>query len=148
MFLGAAALVAAVVLTGCGGDVPRGRVHGTIKHQGKPLKDATLIFVASDNKTHSAQLKPDGTFEVSGVAYGPVKASIQPLLPRSAVKADPDPKRPQTGKAGVVDEKASFKPPEDQPKAPHFLAQYTDAEKSGLTFELKQSDQEWSVDLK
>jgi hypothetical protein len=144
----AATAVAAIALAGCGKDVPRGRVHGTIKYQGKPLTDATLILIASDNQTHSAHLTKDGTFEVTGVAYGQVKVSVQPLLPRSFVKADPVPGKAAANK-NVVDEKASFTAPE-QPKtgSARLPAHYTDAEKSGLSFELKEPDQEWSVDLK
>jgi len=145
----AAAAVAAIALAGCGKDVPRGRIHGTVKYQGKPLTDATLIFLASDNQTHSAQLKKDGTFEVDGVAYGPIKVSVQPLLPRSFVKADPSPSKAAANKS-VVDEKASFTPPPEAPKtgSARLATHYTDAERSGLSFELKEPDQEWSTDLK
>lgn len=146
----AAAVAAAVVFPGCGGDVPRGRVHGTLKFQGKPLTGATVVFLASDNKTHVVDVKADGSYEVSGVARGPVKVSVQPAAPRSAVKGEFD--RPLSSQAkGVDDEKAGKEPvapPAPKAGAPAVGAQYADADKSGLTFELKEADQEWSVDLK
>lgn len=146
----AAAVAAAVVLTGCSGDVPRGRVHGTIKLNGKPLTGATVIFLAKDNKTHVLALKPDGSYEVTGVALGPVKVSVQVDAPRSAVKGEFDP--PSSAAKGVTDEKAGKAPPSAEPKAKadgvRIPAQYADADKSGLSFELKGADQEWSVDLK
>jgi hypothetical protein len=151
----AATVLAAVALTGCG-DVPRGRLHGTVKYQGKPLTGATVIFLAGDNKTHLAKLKPDGTYDVSGVALGTIKVSIQQDLPEVASKADPRSAASRSqSKSDVTDEKAAKAPAAPPPPAPektdwkHRLpVQYADAEKSGLTFELKESDQDWSVDLK
>lgn len=149
----AAATAAAVVMAGCTKEVPRGRVHGTIKSNGKPLAGATVIFIASDNKTHVVDLKSDGSYEVSGVAFGAVKVSIQPVVPKSAVKGEFDPPPLSSAAKGVNDEKAGKSPnpppePKGSPAAPRISPQYADAEKSGLTFELKAADQEWSVDLK
>jgi hypothetical protein len=146
----ATASLAAVVLCGCG-DVPRGRIHGTVKFQGKPLSATTVIFLAKDNKTHLAKLKSDGTFDVSGVALGPIKVSLQQDLPAVASKSEYS-NTPSSQAKGVSDEKAG-KPPASEVKLKtdtgfHLPAQYADAEKSGLTFELTQVDQEWSVDLK
>lgn len=146
----AAATAAAVVLAGCGGDVPRGTVHGTVTVQGKPPVGATVIFLGSDNKTHVADLKPDGSYSVSGVALGPVKVSVQQETARVAVKGQFDP--PSSEAKGVKDEKAGTRSPSAlEPKAkggPPIPAHYADADKSGLTFELKGPDQEWSADLK
>ncbi len=148
----APALVA-VALSGCGGDVPRGRVHGTVKLNGKPLSGATVIFLAADNKTHVVDLRADGTYEVPGVALGPVKVSVQQAAPRSAVKGEFDPPVLSSAAKGVADEKAGKSPtaPEAKGKAdagPRLPAHYTDPARSGLSFELKAADQEWSVDLK
>lgn len=141
---------AAAVLAGCGGDGPRGTVHGTVKFQGKPLTGAAVIFIASDNKTHVLSLSPDGAYTVSGVAYGPVKVSVQQEPERAAVKGQFAP--PSSEAKGVKDEKAGMRSPSaPEPKAkagPAIPAQYADAGTSGLGFELKQPDQEWSVDLK
>lgn len=145
----AAAVAAAVGLSGCGGEVPRGRIHGTITVGGNPLSSATVIFLARDNKTYPVKLKPDGSFEVSGVALGSVKVSVQQDLPAVASKGQ----RSLSSQAkGVVDEKAgkSAEPPavKGQSDGPSRLSRYADADKSGLTFELSAADQEWSVDLK
>lgn len=149
----AAVAAAAVVPAGCGGDVPRGRVHGTIKLGGKPLTGATMIFLANDNKTHVIDLKPDGSYEVSGVALGPVKVSLQSAAPRSAVKGEFDPPPISSAAKGVIDEKAGKSPTPPPVKGKLDTGsllppQYADPQKSGLSFELKDTDQEWSVDLK
>lgn len=142
----AAAVLAAAALTGCG-EPPRGRVHGTVKYQGKPLTNATVIFLAKDNRTHPVELKPDGSFEATGVAYGPVKVSVQQGFVRVPAKAEPG----KGGKAGVDDEKAGKEvvpPPEVVRTGPTLPAHYADPAQSGLTFELNAPDLEWSVDLK
>jgi hypothetical protein len=147
----AAAVLAAVALSGCG-DVPRGRIHGTVRYQGKPLTGATVIFLAGDNKTHVAKLKPDGTYDVSGVALGAIKVSVQQDQPAVASKAEPRVSASSGQEKGVADEKAGRAPStpvvEKVDRGVRFPAHYSDAEKSGLTFELKDPDQEWSVDLK
>ena len=147
----AAAVLAAVALSGCG-DVPRGRLHGTVKYQGKPLTGATVIFLAKDNKTHVARLKSDGTYDVSGVALGPIKVSVQADLPAVSPKAESFGSAVSSQGKGVSDEKAGKAPvPPITEKAAggaRLPTHYADADKSGLSFELKDADQEWSVDLK
>lgn len=142
-----AAAVFAAALSGCG-DVPRSRVHGTVKFQGKPLTGATVIFIASDNKTYLTELKEDGSFAAAGVARGPVKVSIQQALPH----VPPRPEKPAgLEKVSFVDEKAARKPapaPIVKDTGLRLPQIYTDPEKSGLAFDLKDPDQEWSVDLK
>jgi hypothetical protein len=139
---------AVIALTGCG-DMPRSSIHGTVTFRGKPLSRATVIFLAKDNKTHVAKLKPDGTFAVSGVAQGLVKVSIQQDQPEVASKAPPG---AASQKTGVSDEKASARPtpPPSHVKGtiPRLPELYADPEKSGLSFELTEPDQEWSIDLK
>lgn len=149
----AAAVAVAVVLAGCGsGEVPRGRVHGTIKYGGKPLTGVTMILIAKDNKTHTVDLKSDGTYEVSGVALGPVKVSLQAVAARIAVKGQFDPPPASSAAKGVTDEKAGKSQVPTGAKAAteggSLPEHYSNPEKSGLAFELKDADQEWSVDLK
>lgn len=149
-FLFLASVITTIALAGCS-ESPRGRLHGKVTYQGQALPDVMVVFLASDNQTHPVALKADGTYEVDGVAYGPVKVSVQQTGPRPAVKADPDLRRPGQNKTGVKDEKASFRPdPPEEPVATgvRIPANYGDPEKSGLGFELKSADQEWSTDLK
>jgi hypothetical protein len=145
VFIAAAALIA-----GCG-DYPRSRVHGTVKYQGKPLTNATVMFLTRDNQVYRAELAADGSYQVFGVVQGPVKVSIQQALPAVAPRPDPTPAG-KAAKAAVNDEKAAARPdpPASTPREPavKFPERYGDPNQSGLAFDLTEPDQEWSVDLK
>lgn len=139
-----------VIVAGCG-DYARSEVHGTITFRGKPLTDATLIFLTRDNMTYPTDLKSDGTYQVSGIPQGTVRVSIQQHLPYVAPR--PEPKYQVRAKANVGESKdkdeeriapASIPKTVSNPLPPI----YADPTKSGLQFELKDSDQEWSIDLK
>src|SRR5262249_39534525 len=134
MMLCAVVVLTAAISSGCG-DVPRGRIHGKITWNGKPLNHATVIFIAKDNKTHPVKLKTDGSYEANGVAYGPVKVSIQQDLPEVASKAEP---RASSQRKNVVDEKAGRAPPEPpvsekQDSGPRLATNCIDTDKSELT---------------
>jgi hypothetical protein len=150
-----AATCAAVVLaglSGCGGgDGPRGRVHGKITVQGKPVPNLAVVFLGSDNRTHPTITGADGAFAVDGVALGTVKVSVQAPAERAAVKGEFDPPPRTSAAKGVKDEKAGKTAQDNAPKAPPGAAlapKYANPDQSGLTFELKTADQEWSTDLK
>jgi hypothetical protein len=135
-----------ILLTGCGGDVPRGTVHGTLKFQGKPLSGSTIILIASDNQTHRAEIGKDGSYSIPGVAYGKVNVSIQQEVARVPVR--PQFERMKGGMAETKDGQIA-PPPNDAVKLPYTLpALYADPTNSGLTFDLTTPDVEWSKDLK
>ena len=137
-------------LSGCGGGVQRGTVHGTLKYQGKALTGSTVIFLASDNQTHRAEIGKDGTYSIPGVAYGKVQVSIQQEVARVPIRPQFDQNR--QGKGGVAETKDSQIPPPPPSVAPKLAytlpALYADPTNSGLSFELNSADMEWSNDLK
>lgn len=54
------------LLAGCGGEsVPTGTVEGTLKVDGKPYSDASIVFMSPENG-HAASTVPqaDGSFEI------------------------------------------------------------------------------------
>jgi hypothetical protein len=141
-----AALVV-VIVVGC--EQQRSDVHGTVAHNGKPLKGGTIIFVASDNQTYRGQIGPDGKYRVSGVARGPVHVALIVEGPRVPPRAEPkpgvDPEAADKARAEDEGRKAHVKAAQAGPPIP---AKYADAATSGLDFELKEASQEFSPDIK
>ncbi len=146
----ATAFAVALVIMGCEKEFARSRVHGVVKYQGKALTNATVMFLGQDSQVYRAELKADGSYEVSGVPQGPIRVAIQQGQPYVPPRADPT---KSAAKASVNDEKANA-PRADPPpsnvrqNAVQIPAKYGEADKSGLTFDLKEAEQEWSIDLK
>lgn len=141
------AALAAACATGC--TEQRSDIHGTVKHKGKPLKAGTIIIVAPDNQTHRAYLGPDGSYRITGVARGPVQVAVivegprVPPRPEPKPGADPD----AVAKAIAEDEARRANMKGAAPAGPPIPPKYADAATSGLGFELKEADQEFSPDL-
>lgn len=151
-FLVLTGLALLFTLTGCG-DYPRGRVHGTVLYQGKPVTHAVITFLTKDNQAYRADIGKDGTYEVPNVVRGPVRVSIQQVAPSVKPRPDPDLKRKGPGVGEAKDDPAARAardpaPSEPVPMGPMIPTKYADANTSGLSFELTGADQEWSIDLK
>jgi len=136
-----------LVVPGCG--TPRARVHGTVKYQGKPLGGALITFYSADNATFSAPTRPDGTYQVTGVPQGTVRVSVQ--------ISGPVPVFGQKAKMDVMKEDLKYKKKlkeilkeRKDTSAPriNLPARYGNPETSELSFELKEPDQDYSIDLK
>jgi hypothetical protein len=132
----------ALMMTGCG-DVKRSTVTGTIKFRGKPLKDAAVVFLASDNRTHALILDSEGKYKVDAVARGTIRVVVQPE-PESAATS-----RPMTLRASpeAKDSRLATETPPAIKKGPPIPVKYANADTSGLSFELLEPTQDWSIDI-
>jgi hypothetical protein len=144
-----AALVLLAAFSGCGPG--RARVHGVIRYQGKPLKGGTIIFLAADNQAYPAPIAQDGSYQIAAVPCGPVRVAIQPAASRVPPRPQSDGKDDDAfaRKAMAADDaakRASKRPAAGPGEA--LPAQYADAGKSGLSFELRSADHDYSPDLK
>jgi hypothetical protein len=155
----AAGAFALAVLPGCA--EPVSRVYGKVKYNGKPLPGATVVLMPPNNRTYPAITDQDGNYEISGVGRGQVRVAVQ-------VPPPPPAARPQPGQRGwekadafargeVKSDDAGKKARPVAPVAPPtpagpaknaIPAQYGDPSTSGLSFELKEANQEYSFDLK
>jgi hypothetical protein len=144
LFIGMVLLSGVALLGGCGENFPRGKVSGKITYQGQPLTGTTMIFIGKDNMTYRAELNDQGAYSLDNIPLGQIKVAFQQALPQMPRKADPV----LTGK-GASEKKDDLVPP-SQPIMPKFQlpAQYANPATSGVSFELKQPVQEWSIDLK
>src|SRR5262245_28735020 len=135
-----------VAAAGC--DAPRSRVHGTVKHQGKPLAGALITLFGADNMTYSTTTDADGTYAVDRVPRGKVRVSVQVEGPRPRPRPDPG-KVKAGGSPAQIEDAAKMNrlpepPPPSTPKAAvgALPARYGDPNTSELAFELKDPDQE------
>jgi hypothetical protein len=143
------ALAALAALPGC--SAPRSRVHGTVKYQGKPLAGAVLTFFGPDNMVYSADTRPDGTYAIEGVPRGAIRVSVQVPPPRPKPRPDPDfVAKARKGAAPAAGAKADSPAPpaSDMPPRVNLPTPYGDPNTSGLAFELKEADQDYSPELK
>ncbi len=132
---------------GCG--YSTARVHGTVKHKGELVTDATIMLLTIDNQVYRADLDGSGSYVIEGVPQGSVRVAIQQALPAVAPRPDPpafqrDRKTTDSGEVITDDRPPRATSPPGTPRIPENLA---DAAKSGLSFELNKPDFEWSIDI-
>ncbi len=133
---------------GCG-DGPRSRVHGKVTYLGNTVTGGTVIFLGKDNMTYVADIYPDGTYSVSGVPRGPVRVSVQQPPPRPGAKSENAPRLvPKVDPEGKNSKAVVTEIPEPKTSGPRVPAVYADGNQSGLSFEVKDPDQEYNIDLK
>ena len=122
----------AVALIGCGGDArgPRGTVRGVVKYEGTPLSSGTVVFHGPENRGASAQIQADGSYSVADAAIGDNKITVT-TPPPPAVKVET---APLPGTKSVTSIAIPTK--------------YGIASKSELTFEVKNGDQTFDIQLK
>ncbi len=131
VYWGIIVLALAFVSMGCGGK--HGKVTGTVKYRGTPLTTGTVTFTdPSKQIVGSASIK-DGSYAMERIPLGSVKVAVSTPPPLQV-----DPRHPA---------------PADMPgSAPVAVVPipplYGDAERSGLTFEVKSGTQEYPIDLR
>jgi hypothetical protein len=82
-----AVLVLAVVMTGCSRRFPMAEVSGKVTLDGKPLSDATVMFVPEKGFAAAGTLQPDGNFRLisgrpgNGAVIGSHKVAVMPANP-------------------------------------------------------------------
>jgi hypothetical protein len=114
-----AVLVLAVVMTGCSRRFPMAEVSGKVTLDGKPLSDATVMFVPEKGFAAAGTLQPDGNFRLisgrpgNGAVIGSHKVAVMPANPLKA----------------------------------HFPAKYQNAETSGFSVEVKAGKNSFEFDL-
>lgn len=72
---------AALALAGCGG---RGDAAGKVTYQGKPVVWGTVQFEDAEGMLRQANIAPDGTYSVAGLAAGDAKVAVSSINPASS----------------------------------------------------------------
>jgi hypothetical protein len=121
---------------GCGSR--KATVSGTISYKGEKLGNGSVKFVGANNQAAVGLIGPDGTYTATSVPLGTVKVSVE-TVPTGKVSSDtsmgvkgPDMGAQFQGQAG---------------KYVRIPDKYKDAEKSGLTYEVKPGPQTHDINL-
>jgi hypothetical protein len=123
-----------LAVVGCGG---HGDVSGKVTYKGKPLVFGTVQFEGSDKVVKQGNIERDGTYFVSDVAAGEVKAAVNSLNPNSS---DFQPL-----------EREGRPPRKPRPEVKGWFpipGEYQDLSKPKLTFKVKSGENNIDIDLK
>ena len=160
-------LVSPLLMVGCESKttaVVRGKV---LQKNGEPLPGGSVTFYATDNTKalpQTAQIKPDGTYEMPKAPVGKVTVTVSnlelkeggvrpPVGMGGGIPTGPGGVGPPKGAGGppkdAIDAKAPPDwqgPPKPEGKYVPINKKYQDAERSGLIFEVKTGEQ--NIDIK
>lgn len=166
-------LLGLICASGCGpGIKDRGVVKGKVTIGGKALNMGTVQFVTDDNRSGTAMIKEDGTYEMPDAPVGECKIAVV-VVPASGGKMGPGAMMPPGGKmpgapAGpnmAPGTKGTPKPPEagtgggdgmqmkapppplDPSKAVKIPERYSSPETSGLTYKVSRGEQTHDIPL-
>jgi hypothetical protein len=134
VFIGA--LAAAVC--GCSGT---GTVEGKATVDGKPAVGAAVIFSGRDNRSATAVVQEDGTYQTAGVPVGPVKVALMPGMGGWGPIGLPTPKGANRDKEDLPKPAPKRSPPPSIPK------RYTNVETSGLTINVKGGRNAFNIEM-
>ena len=91
-------------------EIPGGSaLTGNVTASGKPVVFGTITVLASDNRTYTAPIRPDGTYVIKNIPPGPVQVAVSSPNPRPSfappsapAQADPGDggRRPASGQRG------------------------------------------------
>lgn len=70
----AVALLAVLLIVGCGGGPAS--VAGKVTSGGKPVVRGSVVFLTAANQAVSAEIQPDGSYQISEMPAGPVKVAV------------------------------------------------------------------------
>jgi hypothetical protein len=122
---------------GCG--AKKATVSGTVSYKGEKLGNGNITFVGANEHASTAQIKADGSYEVSNVPVGTVKIQIETI--------PPPPENMSKNLMGMGAPKMEGSKQPDNGKYVKIPDKYKNAEKSGLTYEVKSGPQTHDINL-
>lgn len=114
----------ALLLAGCS---RWGQVSGTVRYKGSPLPNGTITFYDEANQAISGHIESDGKYTVNKVAPGKAKITVTAPMP-----------------VFLSGDQAARKQLINMPNLP---ASYGDADKSGLSRDIRCGSQTLDIDL-
>jgi hypothetical protein len=142
---GAFGLCGILLAAGCGG---KGVVSGKVLYQGKPVRGGSVSFLLEQGGVMSSPIEDDGSYTIPSVPPGNVKITVETESFRPSIM-----QRDASGGAPAFMKKyIQEKDPQlAEQRAKRYVRippQYSDPDKSNLTYEVKSGKQEHDIDLK
>jgi hypothetical protein len=139
------ALSVCLLLPSCGGSSKAPALFGTVNYKGSPVTGGNItLYPTAGGPEYPIQIRPDGTYETSGVPLGTMSVSIETESIKGQTGGAASYKPPPGAK--MVD-----KPPEiDNSGAPSYVKipkKYSDPKTSGLSIEITKGRQMVNFDL-
>jgi hypothetical protein len=125
------------------GCATHGTVTGKVLHRGTPLDTGGVVFLAKDGHTYNGNIEKDGSYTVPKIPPGLAKIAV---VVASGPSGQPMKIPPGAGKTpeGI---QGGSSPGAMTHQGPKIAEQYSDPEKSGLTYEVKSGSQEHDIDI-
>ncbi|MBI1246801.1 hypothetical protein GC197_03025 [bacterium] len=117
------------LLIGCADS--KAELKGTVTYKGAPLNSGSILFQCESGPVENADIQGDGTYVISGLPKGPAKVSVTVSKP------------PQPGPDGVI----TNEPGTYEPNPVLIPNKYSNVESSGLTVDIKESQQTFDIAL-
>jgi hypothetical protein len=140
-------------LTGCGSN----KVSGKVTYQGKTVPGGMVVFHGPNNWTGNSAIEQDGSYTIAKPPAGQVKITVDtssmrpvqmprnaPPMPNMSAAKDKMPANlPEAAKNNPL-----YNPSLNAGRYLAIPANYADAEKSGLTYEVTSGAQTHDIELK
>jgi len=148
-------LTTLVFLGASGCAPPTGSISGTVTYKGKSLPYGRVTFVCADGTVVSGKIDSDGTYSISQAPSGPARVAIRFLEEAMPILVSVEPSELPGGKGADSSAHApqgpmmiqSSEKPASRPKPMRIPDHFQQAEKSGLTYEIRTGDQTYDIKL-
>jgi hypothetical protein len=146
----------ALAILGTSGCAPStGSVSGTVTYKGKNLPYGRVLFVCADGTVVSGRINTDGTYTIPQAPVGLARVAVRCLEEAMPVLTSVDPSDLPGGKGTGFSGNApqgpmmiqSAEKPNSRPKPMRIPDHFQQAEKSGLTYEIRRGDQTYDIKL-
>jgi hypothetical protein len=131
--------VVCLTVCGCGGsDGPTGTINGKLTHKGKPVAEGTMVNFLSSVGAVSGATGADGTFSIEEAPVGKYAVCVTASPAANAELQDPAKamKKAMDGKFKKMVGADTTIP-----------AKYQSSDKSGVSFEVKEGENSFSLDM-
>jgi hypothetical protein len=142
---GAFCLCGILLAGGCGG---KGVVKGKVLYQGKPVRGGSVSFVLERGGTMFSPIEEDGSYTIPGVPPGTAKITVETDSVRPSVMQRDASGGPPEFMKKYIQEKEPQALEQRSKRYVRIPPQYSDPDKSNLSYVVNSGQQEHDIDLK